>query len=362
MIYLYSSTILSFRKKVKQMALYILNMEVKTFTGPHHFLWGHYTYPLEIVVFEDTHQLGFFDSTRNSIGINKVLMYKVDDEALRNIIRHELAHYLVFIIYGDVPSHGKEFHHICARFGWGQEVFKAYTDLSAYKGQNSHQKHKKILEKIKKVLALSSSSNPHESQLATVKANELLLRYNLQYDTFDADEDTCLKRVLTATRRNAKITCIYDILETFFVQPVLNTGGGTFYLEVLGRRSNVELAEYVAHFLDHELDHLWQKHRQLHPHLKGITMKNSFFRGLSEGYLQKINSTHHQSFSTNELMIVKQGLQKHINAVYGRLSKTRTTYSKTDTYSKNLGKSAGQNLSIRKGINDSKNEIKELSY
>ena len=360
MIYLYSSTILAFQRKVKHLAFNILAIEVGVRINRTTFQWGDYYYSLNIVVFEDTKKIGFYDSSSYTIGINKQLMYEANDGTLKNIIRHELAHYLVFIIYGEMSFHGQEFYTICRRYGWGSEVAKAYSNIIEDNKIHQNKGHEKLLEKIKKIFALASSSNPHESQAAAAKANELLLRHNLQNLRPEGDEEeACLKRVLTARRSNAKMVCIGQILETFFVRPVFNKGRSIVYLEILGTRGNVELGEYVAHFLDQELDRLWKQHQKENPFLKGVIMKNSFFYGLAKGYTQKIKQSNDKSLNRKELVVIKNNLQKYVDMVYGRLRST-VGRGKINPYSEKLGKNAGKSLTIRQGIKGSR-EVKQLT-
>ena len=353
MIYLYSPTILSFQKKVKAWAFKILASEAGLKTFRNRFQKGHYDYPLNIVVFEDNRKLGFFDKAYYTLGINKSLMYEANDGVLKNIIRHELAHCLTSILYNGNLSHASEYREVCRRFNWGPEVYHAYSNVKTDNESFTHLAHDKLISKVKKLLCLTSSSNAHEAESATMKANELLIRYNLKHIPLESeqeDNETCLKRVLSMRRKSAKLTCICDILRTFLVCPVFNYGVGITYLEVVGSRNNVELAEYVAHFLDRELETLWNHHKKNHPHLKGLKKKNSFFKGVSEGYVQKIKQNRHQSFQGNELAIIEKNLEKQVHTAYGGL-RTVTSYEcPPDAYSKELGQGAGRKLSIRKGL------------
>ena len=62
-------------------------------------------------------------------------------------------------------------------------------------------------------------------------------------------------------------------------------------IEVTGSRTNVELADYVANFLDQELERLFSVYQKEHSDLKGQRAKNSFFKGMAEGYVEKIKKT-----------------------------------------------------------------------
>ena len=359
MVYLYSSTILSFRRKIKHLAFDILVREVKVSVLRKYVLVRNKHYPLDFVVFEDPSQLGFFDSKYYTLGINKRLMYEANDNLLKNIIRHELAHFMVFILYGTTEPHGLEFHSFCRSKGWRTEVTRAYTNIETENKLYNRPDHEKLLEKIKKVLALTESSNPHEAELATIKANELLLRYNLKsVGNMEDDDETCIKRVLKASRNNAKISAIAGILRTFFVRPVFNHGRGILYLEVVGTRANVELSDYVASFLDINLDFLWIQYQKDHPSLKGLRMKNSFFRGIETGYVQKIKKAQ-QEISKNSLTVIEDDLERRVKISYGQLGTSRTS-ARVDPHAASLGEMAGKNLSIRKGVEQNNGGVQKL--
>ena len=229
---------------------------------------------------------------------------------------------------------------------------------------------RKWLVKIKKLLSLAESDNIHERELATLKANQLLLKHNINRYQLnkmnnndlneDEDEEICLKKVFEAKKTTAKMQAIYEILGCFLVQPVFNHGKGLVYLEVIGSRINVEFADYITQFLDFELENIWQFHKKEHS-LKGIKAKNSFFKGVGKGYVDKIQIQHKEVTTGNELVILKQELEQQVSKVYGRLSFSKTSAG-TCHDSLSLGKSAGQALNIRKGLTSSKSSNRLLSY
>ena len=230
----------------------VLRREIGVKMGRSRFYVGGYGYPLDVVVFEDPRQLGFFDSSTMTLGMGKKLMYEANDGVIKNIVRHELAHCMIFVGGGDGKPHGEEFRAFCRARGWGPEVYSATVDIDRENDNYAQPSYDRLASRIKKILSLGSSPNPHEARAAVVKANQLLLRHNLSRDAVsdDGEEEAALKRVLAYPRRNAKLLCIADILETFFVKTVLNFGRGTVCLEAIGSRINVELAEYAAGFLD----------------------------------------------------------------------------------------------------------------
>jgi hypothetical protein len=211
----------------------------------------------------------------------------------------------------------------------------------------------KIISKIKKLINLSSSGNEHEARLATIKANQLLLKHNLEsLPDSENEEEVCVLRVLEDKRNSAKYHAIYEILQTFFVQPVFNYGKEKFYLEVIGPRINVELAAYVANFLDNELEILWKKVKDENL-LKGKSAKNSFMKGLAEGYVAKIKDAQNEFTTKNSLVKLNANLKKYIALTYGRLAKGSTSKGKNCATSRGHGREVGKNLSIRPGVTSS---------
>ncbi len=317
-------------------------------------------YPLSVVVFEDDSKLGYFDYRYFEIGISKKLMVESFDQNIRNVIRHELAHYLCYLFYGPNIGHGEYFRLICKNLNWDKEVFSAYANIEQLNLVHIGTESKKnidLLEKVKKLLALSSSDNSFESELATIKANKILLEHNLELIK-NTDDDTyvCVKRVLSHSKKNAKHLAIYEILKTFYVSPVFNHGQGLFYLEIIGTSANVEIAEYVCAFLDLELDRLWEIEKKK-SNLKGIVAKNSFFRGLTKGYIQKINNEKNKMTKGHELVLIQNGLNRNLNIVYGRLKSSYSTALKSDSSAEKKGMAAGNNLSIRPSIKSSDKTI-----
>ena len=332
------------------MALRFLHREAHLRVGRSRFSLGNMSYPLNIVVFEDKKTWGFCDGPFFTLGFNKTLSYRANDGALGKIVRHELAHLLTHIRYPEASPHGLEFRRICRECGWGPSVMRAHSDMAGDNEAFTHLSHDKLLGKIKKLLSLASSANAHEAQAATVRANELLLRHNLSLGMEQEDEgEVCQMRVLKASRASAKFHCIASILRTFLVYPVHNHARGIAYLEVTGPRANVTLADYVAHFLDRELDCLWEVHRRKHPHLRGIRSKNSFMEGIAQGYIQKITRAQDQADTGGKLVVLRDKLRHQAQMAYGGL-RSSSVPRWVDPSSLHLGRDAGRSLSIKKGL------------
>ncbi len=348
---IYSETTISFALKCEQMLKEILVKEVGVKLRRTRFEWGKYSYPLQVVVIETKLKLGYFDPHSYQIAVNSQLMYTVKDNVLRDVLRHELAHYLTYIQYPDLSCpHGSEFKSLCEHYGWDRSVSKASLNIDLANMTEGNLDSERIINKVKALLKLAESDNVHEAELATFKANQLLLKHNIKQ--LDKDFETLyVCTALTAKRRNAKMQAIYDILQYFMVKPVFIYGKGQVTLEVSGTKENIDLAVYVSTFLDRELENLWKKN----PQLKGARAKNSFFLGLAKGHQEKMEKLQ-QSFSAEEtkaLVLVKTKLDQNLKNIYRRLSYS-SSKSGRDAQAFGAGKLAGKNLTINSALKSTK--------
>lgn len=346
----YSETIFSFIDKCEKMVKDILSKECELVVRRRRFEHGRHLYPIDVVVFEGKN-LGYFDPKHYQIGLNRALVFNAKDSVLKDIIRHELAHYLVMIKHGEGSlPHGQEFQQVCESYGWPKEVSAASVNIELANETEGDLASEKILRKVKNLLKLAESSNPHESELATLKANQLLLKHNIEYTNVSNDEYLYVKKLLVTKRKDAKLCAIYEILRHFMVKPILSYAKGEVSIEATGTKTNIELAEYVAGFLDHELERLWTKYKNEHE-LKGLRAKNSFYYGLSKGYESKIKKAR-DSFSIDEttaLTIIETNLDNQVQRIYNRLSSASSSSSR-DHNSYSLGQKAGRSLNINQGV------------
>ena len=137
----------------------------------------------------------------------------------------------------------KSIRALCKACGWGKEVYLASKKIDP----QEEEKQSHILLKLKKLFALSSSDNAFEAELATVKANQLLLKHQIQYSELDSDE-FFVERILQGKRIQGKHYAISSILSEFKLMPVFNQGKGNFWLEVSGSKEEIEIGQYMVKF------------------------------------------------------------------------------------------------------------------
>jgi predicted SprT family Zn-dependent metalloprotease len=347
-MFIYDSTSVAFIQKCENLLREILteaNIKVRT----TRFEFNRYLYPINVVVFEGK-EWGHFNSQYLQIALNRKLIYQAKDSVVRDVLRHELAHYLTYVSFGDVRAHGPEFLSVCEKLGLPSDVSAATMNLEeSNEAKIDDAESERVLEKVKKLLSLAQSSNTHEAQLATIKANELLLKHNLTFVN-NPSGPIYLDRLLPRKRKDSKLTAIYSILKHFIVRPVISQGKGTCCLEVSGSLTNVKLATYVATFLDRELDQMWRAAQDKHG-LGGMRAKNSFFHGIAEGFDQKMKDSK-MNFSEQDrkaLTIVERKLDFDTLLIYKRLGTSHST-NHTDNNARGVGHQKGLALTINTAL------------
>ncbi len=349
----YSKKIIQFIQELKQTVKHVISREVglKVFGDRFYDRFQKTSYPLKIVVYNNKAQLGYFDPNFYELGFHECLMY-TSKEQLNHVIRHEIAHYITFMNYGEgIQHHGPEYRSLCKELGWGEEIYQATFDLEI--GHNPLiAEESGILRKVQKLMALASSSNTHEAEQALIKSQQILLKNNIESKYIGAEEDEkiYLKRIMKQKKENAKMRAIATILQTFYVNTVYSRTEEYIYLEILGNAVNIEIAEYVAYVLDVELEKLW-KEAQKQANLKGMVAKNSFFLGIAKGYCDKIQALKrdYNSDVIHAVMIIEKKLVDQKALVYQRLS-----YSKSGgnscRESSELGELMGKFLNINPAL------------
>lgn len=344
------------------MAHLIMKSEMGLDVRKSRFLWRGYLYPLHFVCFEDPKKLGYFQASNYQLGLHKKLMFLAKDEVLKNIIRHELAHFYTFLIHGEgfhhMDAHGEEFHQVCKRFNWGPEISRAYSNLdqdNLVAGDDIE--FERVKAKIKKLLALSQSENIHEAEAATLKANEYLLKYNLKgisESNFKEDDlgETIVSSVYSAKRMNATLNGLYDVLQFFHVQPVINRSGEGVTLDVVGSRLNVDIADYITKFLSAEFEVLW-KRAQKELGFKGLKKKNSYLYGVANGLTLKLRAEREnvkKSAQGKDLIVLEGQLKNRVRMAFPRLSRQQSSQANLDLHAHQKGRQDGNSIQIRPGV------------
>jgi hypothetical protein len=283
------------------------------------------------------------------------MMYSAKDRVLANLLRHELAHYFTYIAYHESGlehlPHGSQFQSICERYGLAPEVRRATCDIAEENDAIAGElENEATIARIQRLLSLADSDNEHESALALLRANELMVRHNLDSSALprgDSEEiEYCVKVVIPCRRSSPRISAIADVLTEFFVYPV-QTGEG---LEVTGTRANVEQAEYIAGALDRALAASWKRTRSNHPGKR--LREKPFMEAAAESYLGKLQraKAQHSTKDQRALAILANELAWAGQGTHGGRVHITTSWYETCEVSTAQGTRAGTELEIQQGL------------
>ena len=163
---------------------------------------------------------------------------------------------------GDVPPHGKMFQHMQRKLGI--EEYET-VGLNNKRGAGDSA----LIEKIRKLLNLAQSDQLHEAQNAMNMANHLMKKWNIEQIQLKEKKHYHLRelgepgRVLLVHKMLSAILRDFFFVETIWVQSyhVKKMKWGRV-LEVSGLKENVEMAEYVYHYLLNLSEVLWKCHKR----------------------------------------------------------------------------------------------------
>lgn len=222
-----------------------------------------------------------------------------------------------------------------------------------------------IIDKIKKLLRLSRSANPHEAALALQRALALAREHGVAVDSLNPDEQMKEKTVIhreTDGRQRMSYDKEYAvrIIQAFFhVTPVFNQRivrplGGRAYIEkfvtVVGTAADVEIALYVYGFLVHHFAFCWRKYRGR------LRNRHAYVDGMFDGLYRKLFDAQPQPTERetkgNELVLAEH--KCYIAAVIGKTSSIKLREADHDAHAARLaGWLKGQDTHIAPALRPS---------
>ncbi|MBW2369724.1 MAG: DUF2786 domain-containing protein [Deltaproteobacteria bacterium] len=284
-------------------------------------------------------------------------------DSIRHCLWHEMAHQIACTHDESEweTHHGQLFQRICSDIHADPSASGSYPTLEDQVLDDAGNENDRLMVKVKKLLALAESPNPHEAETACAKANELIRRHNL--DMIEQDRPRDFVSIFIdqpALRFPSSTSLLMSLLEDFyFVQAVWIQ---TWVVakdrigrcpEISGRRANVQIAHYVYDYIKRYTDMRWTAHRSQHK--VSHHRKNSFTRGVIEGFYEKLTRQKESAagLSPNQskalVALEDTRLNQYIRGRYARLS-ARTVRAQVDPSVLSAGMAEGEKLVISKGI------------
>ena len=318
--------------------------------------------PVVIKLSESRSQWGTWSPATRVITLSRHLIREYPWAVVVEILKHEMAHQYVTDVLGRDERHGPAFQAACERLrlpAWAAaasgELPHEIPDAHGWVDAPESEEYR-LLRRAEKLLALAESANEHEAALAMQRVRELYARHNLDHLRTQAVRQY-VHCVISFKRKRSDIadTLISGVLmEHFFVTPVFVTSYDAHdlceyrALDVMGTRENVELAEYVYHFLRHRAETLWQRHRKAtRAPARG---RSDFMLGLFQGFGQKLRAPF---LTVEETALVRSrdaALESFKRQHYPHLRAKTHSGGGHDMNAFHSGHAEGRNLTIHKGI------------
>jgi Protein of unknown function (DUF2786)/SprT-like family len=235
--------------------------------------------PPVIVLSDSTTHLGRWHSAQRLIEISRTLVLDRPWLEVASVLEHEMAHQFVdevLQVRGET-AHGETFRRVCAERGIdaraaGQPGTASPADPSATGATGATGADPgtdRVLERIRKLLALAGSPNQHEAEIAMRKAHELMLRHNIEATATRSQHRYCVRHLGDPHKRSTRVESdVVSLLAEFFFVKVIRVPvylprlgkSGTVY-EIAGTHANVEMASHVYAFLLATAARLWDANR-----------------------------------------------------------------------------------------------------
>lgn len=236
----------------------------------------------------------------------------------------------------------------------------------------------KVTEKIRKLLAKSESAKEsgsiQEAELFALKAQDLLLQYNLsQQDINKPEESPIIAEIvdlndfekIAKTESDWVLTLFIELSKYNLCKSIILGNRGYNKVYVFGERHNIDIVKFLHDQLRVKIKRLsleaWKEY-------KGLEKRNTFLRGYKKGVVQgiktKLLEQQQAQMKKYEGMpgLVKvntQAINKSIAIKLGPLGKSRSRALSGED-GKGKGFRDGYNMNINKGISNQTRSSQKL--
>jgi hypothetical protein len=307
--------------------------------------------PPSIVLVTGTSHLGRWMPEVRVLELSRAMVLGQPWAVAIEVLRHEMAHQYVHEVLGERQEtpHGAAFQAVCERLGIdasssGLPSAAPYDDATA-----------RAVERIARLLALAESPNVHEAEAATLAAQRLMLKYNIDAQTRPASGYGFRTLGAPTGRVEESQRILAGILgEHFFVEviwvPVYRPREGKrgSVLEISGARANLDIAEYVHGFLSHACESLWRDHRRAQG-LRSNRERRTFQAGVMTGFSSKLGREAKKHRAEGLVWVGDGDLHDYFRRRHPHVRNVRYGGSpRSDAW--HSGRAAGERIVLRRGV------------
>lgn len=311
--------------------------------------FGNRLVPPVLMLSDATTRLGRWVQATRTLELSRAMVFERPWLEVLSVLEHEMAHQYVGEVLGvrDESPHGETFRRICAERGIdaraaGAPIPSSEQDLII----------DRVLERIRKLLALAGSSNQHEAELAMKKAHELMLRHNVEAA---ATREYEVRHLGDPTKRGTRVEAdIAALLAEYFFVKVIRVPAyvatlarqGAVY-EIAGSRANVEMAAHVYAFLLATAERLWLENRR-DRRVKSGRDRLAYQSGVIGGFRDKLRGERIELKGTGLVWVGDADLDRFYRARHPHIT-TRTVRRRINS-AHAAGAEAGRTVVLNKPI------------
>jgi len=225
--------------------------------------------PPVILLSDSTTHLGRWHSATRLLELSRALVFDRSWLEVISVLEHEMAHQFVdevLHVRGE-SAHGETFRRVCAERGIDARA--AGSPVVDPAAASTDPRADRILERIRKLLALAGSPNQHEAEIAMRKAHELMLRHNIEETATRVERNYEVRHLGDPHKRGTRVDSdVAGLLSEFFFVKVIRVpvylprlGKSGRVYEIAGTHANVEMASHVYAFLLATAERLWSENR-----------------------------------------------------------------------------------------------------
>jgi hypothetical protein len=312
-----------------------------------------------IVLSDSATHLGRWYSTTRTLEISRRLILSRPWLEVVSVLEHEMAHQFVDEIMRvrDETAHGPAFQRVCAERGIDARAAGspcAAPPAAAADGA-SDPGADRILERIRKLLALAGSPNQHEAEIAMRKAHELMLRHNIEVTSARAERNYEVRHLGDPSKRGTRVESEVAglLLEFFFVKvirvpvylPLVGKSGSVY--EIAGTHANVEMASHVYAFLLGTAERLWHENRH-DTRVRNGRDRLAYQAGVIRGFRDKLLAERQDLKQTGLVWVGDGDLDRFYRARHPRITTRRHSVRLNSAHA--AGREAGRSVVLHKPV------------
>ena len=286
--------------------------------------------------------LGQYCPQQNVICLSEALLDQSWDIVF-HVMLHECAHFLNYRLNGSL-AHDASFRKLCIKTGAGEDWGHSRVNLA---------KQQRIIDKVRKLKALSSSPFAAESEAALKKVRQLVASYSLEAED---DEESVYMCDLASSRSRIsfKAAVLAGIVSDQTGIFVLKTHDqGSAVLRAFGTRDELEVAGYLYDVLENALERELKKERKSRPELRGASGTNNFYAGVRQALRERLEKERNDEQSpAKALMIISRDNEDRTRRIVypdARITRRKARHIYNETAWKE-GLSCGKRLQLRAAV------------